>query len=204
MRTVWAMCVCLCAALPARAQQTYITGTDALGLIEFSELSLNDMVEGGCWTEGERTKTKIRLMFQQKGLQVIDYKAAFYGYDVVLSELTALGVRTKAGICAVNAEFRVVTRSFSNIGTTFYNDSYTAVGMVELFSSNTLLTGAGDLDDELDRFFDRAVSEFLAKRYFARGSDSVIAFRTDNPSTGRPPMPFSDYETFADIENGSQ
>jgi hypothetical protein len=204
MRNVWAVCLSLGAAVPAFGQQIYITDADSLGLIEFSEIAVHNLVEDGCWSSAAAIEARVRQLFTQSDLRVIDYKAAFYGYDVVLSEITALGLRTPAGLCAVNAEFRVVTRSFTPVGTSFFNDSYTAVGMVELFSSNTLLTGDDDMDDRLYQFFIGAAGEFLSKRYAARGADSVIAFRTDNPSDGTPPMSYTEYQSIAESEKPSR
>lgn len=180
------------AAPPSRNYQN--VGAE-VGLIENSTLTVFDNVVDNCWTNSSAIRSKVHLIFEQNDIRVLDYKPAFFSFDTVSTELSAVGFKISGG-CAVSAEFRVQTGIYSDLGGANGRQVHVFRYRARIFDRASIFSNGGNTNSQLTDFFEGAASEFVAKTLSARRDQGLQEYMQEYPSTKEPPMSKKEWDEY--------
>lgn len=164
-----------------------------MGLVRHAHLEISDQVIDGCWTSPTNASAKVRLLLEQNGVAVQDFRPAFYDVFNPVVLLTANGYRT-ASNCVASARFAVFYFADSGYGGHSGSQEYRVNGLVVIDEASSVFTNGGSLDQQLGEFFEAAASEFLADVISARRDHRISDFFSIYPQFVEEPMSGEEFE----------
>ncbi len=169
----------------------FLDRDQTLGFVTFAEIALNDDVTGGCWTNADSIRARIRLLFEQNDIETID-NISFNSMSAPFVSVSAFGFKN-GSLCIVSAEFSVLARGTSYWDASERDGNYWLVAHVnQMYSSQHLFSGPNPVNDDISDWFEGQASNFLASVLASRRDPYVREFKTEFPTLFEKPEIESD------------
>lgn len=197
--TRWRLCVAaalVAVTSPAVSQDAeFISSEDALGLINTVNIFVSDEVSDGCWTNSRAIEAKMRLLFEQNGINVELEDLAFFTVHARFVYANAVGYRTN-GLCVGSARFAVYYNSSTILGGFDGLPEFRTSGLVETNNSSSVFSNSRDLNQQLTDFFEESATSFVADVLLGRRSEAAQLFRNTYPAFGTKAMTRTEWQSF--------
>lgn len=161
-----------------RFDKTVLIGfEEALGLVRAVELQVSDQVDGGCWTNAEAVKARLRVELERSGIAVFDEPLAFRTATAPVLELVVLGYRIDKQGCIATAQMQVKYPVRDYMGSLGYTGSVFAVsGISVLWGTSVIMNSGSKVDDMVLSNAQEWVDTLNADISKARRSTSAAQF----------------------------
>lgn len=166
----------------------HLSGEDASGLVRYTRLFTTDEVDGDCWTNSNSVESKIRLLFEQNDVQVLDYTPAFLNAVTVSTNASAFGFRANSGLCVVSARLQVQTYVYPTYGGYEGGQEYSTEYQAILHHQASVFSSGSNVNAQLTDFFEGAAASFMADVLSARRSGKVRGYFDTYPAALNEPM----------------
>lgn len=193
LRAALAFGVCVSVCQPASAETTFISAGDAIGVVRFAQLRLDDSVTDRCWTNASSVLSQVKLILEQSDIETFSEERAFMWIQSPILVVSGTGFRAN-NLCAVFAQLSVYYRSSSQYGGAGGTTEYSVGTLSRHFSVGTLFTSGNNVNDQLKDFFTGGVSEFASQVLSARRKPEIVELFEANPGFANPPPTTEEFE----------
>ena len=166
----------------------------APGYVKYVNLDIDDQISGNCWSNTKTVEAKVRLLFEQNELPVLNYRPQFRSRFVPQVTILGLGMRNGNGTCFGHIQFLVQTIYFDKYGGFEGKEEFEFTGVGIVFSQASIFSNSDNLNSQISDFVEGAASEFAASAISSRRNELVLKFDNIYPGFNQKPMSREEFD----------
>ncbi|WP_417275603.1 hypothetical protein [Celeribacter halophilus] len=178
----------------AEQQPIFVDEDKTAGFVRYVYIVMDDQVGGGCWTNVDSVKAKLRLALERDGIGVLNEAPAFYSPAVVVLAFQGLGVRADSGVCAGNFSLDIGRYSSSRWGGDYGTTPFNFSAWHEFWSTSTIFISGQNHNSQVVEFAEGALTRFLGDYFAAKRSDEVALFYEQFPKLEEEPLSWAEFK----------
>lgn len=189
---------------PSLAQsdnETFLTREQSLGLISHLYIYIDDQVEGGCWTNSSAIEASLRLKFEREDIPVLREPPAFFSPTTMQVIISAIGLRSRSGLCATHASFEVGRPISYYWGGADGRKKYWFSGYISAFQRTAIFVSGDTNNEQISELMNEATDNPLADILSMRRSDATQTFFQNYPDMRDTPMTKEEFEKLIKLPN---
>lgn len=145
---------------------------NGIGLIDHVYLVVHDDITGGCWSNINAVKNRVRAKLSQANISVYDEHLAFYDGYYALLEITGTGYRS-GGMCVGMIDYAVYADAQGEILNFATNREWSYPVQAVLFERLSVANNPNNLNQQFLSTVDSATDEIIGDIYEGRRIDGV-------------------------------
>jgi hypothetical protein len=153
-------------------------------------------VEGGCWTNVDKLKSKTKIMLERNNISTLDERPANISIINPVLAIVGSGYRLDSGECVVVGIFDVYAEERSQYGGASGTDRHLISTKAIVFRKTRIMSSKKNINETFLDFVEQAASEFSRQVRWNRSHPNVENLKEQIPRLFYPPISQREMENY--------